>query len=218
MSVCRADDSAPIPYACRTGTRRNLLALREAGWRLLLSPTGVLRTEGFPYGLDNGAWTYHQRGVPFDSTAFRRAIEKVGEGADFIVAPDIVCGGHRSLALSLSWLDELRTLGPRILLPIQPGVMFSDVATHVGPSVGVFLGGDTAWKEAAILTWGPQCVRAGVYCHVGRVNTARRVALCNEGQVSSFDGSSASRFAVTLPPLDAARLKVTQLALGVDPC
>ncbi len=55
-----------IAYASRTGTRRNLAALRDAGWRLMVSARGVLRTEGFPYGLDNGAWTAFQRDEPFD--------------------------------------------------------------------------------------------------------------------------------------------------------
>src|SRR3546814_4879783 len=49
-----------IAYASRTGTRRNLDALRDAGWRLMVSARGVLRTEGFPYELDNGAWTSFQ--------------------------------------------------------------------------------------------------------------------------------------------------------------
>lgn len=44
-----------IGYASRTGTRRNLDALRAAGWRLMVSARGALRTEGFPYALDNGA-------------------------------------------------------------------------------------------------------------------------------------------------------------------
>lgn len=41
-----------IPYASRTGTKRNLDAMRANGWGLLVSAKGVLRTEGFPY-----AWT-----------------------------------------------------------------------------------------------------------------------------------------------------------------
>jgi hypothetical protein len=42
-------------YASRTGTRRNLAALRDAGWRLLVSAEAELRTEGMRYALDNGA-------------------------------------------------------------------------------------------------------------------------------------------------------------------
>jgi hypothetical protein len=71
-------------YASRTGTRRNLAALRAAGWRLLVSATGVHRHEGFPYMLDNGAYTYHQRGVSYDAEPFRRLLATHGSGADLM--------------------------------------------------------------------------------------------------------------------------------------
>ncbi len=97
-----------MPYASRTGTRRNLAALRAAGWRLLVSATGVLRHEGFPFGLDNGAWTAHQRGTPFDEVLFERALAMLGAAADWGVVPDIVGGGLRSLEFSLNWLARVR--------------------------------------------------------------------------------------------------------------
>jgi hypothetical protein len=86
-------------YASHTGTRRNLSAMREASWRLILSPAGTLTTQSMKYGLDNGAWSAFQQGRPFNDLAFMRAVEKVGEGADWIVLPDIVAGGMRSLDL-----------------------------------------------------------------------------------------------------------------------
>ena len=51
-----------IGYASRTGTKRNLAALRDAGWRLLVSAAGrcePLRghAASFAYALDNGAWS-----------------------------------------------------------------------------------------------------------------------------------------------------------------
>ena len=92
-----------IAYASRTGTRRNLAALRDAGWRLLVSAAGCLRNEGFPYALDNGAWSSYQQGRPFDEPAFVRALRKLGAGADWTTLPDIVAGGHASLDLSLRW-------------------------------------------------------------------------------------------------------------------
>ena len=90
-----------ICYASRTGTRRNLAALRSRGWRLLVSRAGVWRTEGFPqYALDNGAWADYQAGRDFDEDSFERLIDKLGAKADWIVLPDIVAGGLRSLDLS----------------------------------------------------------------------------------------------------------------------
>lgn len=50
-----------IAYASRTGTQRNLNALRDHEWRLLVSAAGEHRSEGFPYALDNGAYALWQR-------------------------------------------------------------------------------------------------------------------------------------------------------------
>jgi hypothetical protein len=66
-----------VSYASRTGTRRNLAEMREAGWRLLVSAAGVLRTEGMLYAIDNGAWSAFQQGRPFDEDAFMRAVVKL---------------------------------------------------------------------------------------------------------------------------------------------
>lgn len=187
-----------IAYASRTGTRRNLDALRAAGWRLMVSARDVLRTEGFRYALDNGAWTAHQKGEPWDQGAFERAVYKLGAAADF------VAGGLRSLELSLSWLPLLRHV-PRLLIPVQDGMRPRDVGDHVGGNIGIFLGGSTEWKLATIAEWGHCAAGWGCWMHVGRVNSCRRIALCAAAGAHSFDGSSVSRFAVTLPRLDNAR-------------
>lgn len=205
-----------MAYACRTGTRTTLAALRARGWRLLLTAGAVLRSEGFRYGLDNGAWGAYQAGESFDRDAFINAVRSVGHGADWIVVPDIVLGGLESLAVSRSWLPELVEVGRPVLIPIQDGMAFDDLAPLVDPKrIGIFVGGSTEWKEAAILKWGPWCRARGITCHVGRVNTARRVALCAAGRVASFDGSSVARFPSTLRMLDSARRQIA-LPLGVD--
>ena len=192
-------------YASRTGTRRNLDALRAAGWGLLVSRAGVWRTEGFDrYVLDNGAWADHQAGRAFDEDAFERLIEQFGAGADWIVLPDIVAGGLASLALSTRWLNRCLSVCPMALIAVQDGMQETDLAPLVGRSVGVFLGGSTEWKLANMLRWGTFCAERGVYYHVARVNTERRVWLAAASGADSIDGSSATRYAVTLPMLDRA--------------
>lgn len=191
-------------YASRTGTRRNLDAMRAAGWRLIVSPTGVLRTEGFKIALDNGAWTAFQQGTSFDDVAFMRAVDKLGEQADWIVLPDIVAGGLRSLELSLTWLERLRGLPTPLLIAVQNGMQVDDVRELLSPSVGIFIGGDTDWKEKTAIAWGQLARRRNCYLHVGRVNSARRIGICAAAGASSYDGSSASRFAKTVSPLDKA--------------
>ena len=192
-------------YASRTGTRRNLDALRAAGWGLLVSRAGEWRTEGFDrYVLDNGAWSDFQAGRSFDGDAFEQLIDRLGSRADWIVLPDIVAGGAASLALSTRWLNRCLSVCPLALIAVQDGMEESHLAPLVGRSVGVFLGGSTEWKLANMLRWGAFCADRGVHYHVARVNTERRTWLAIAAGADSIDGSSATRYATTLPMLDRA--------------
>lgn len=181
----------------------------------MVSARGVLRHEGFPYALDNGAWTAFQQGETFDVPAFERAVSLLGDGADFVIAPDVVARAEPSLALTREWLPRLSGLR-LVLVSVQDGMRFEDVADLLGPRVGVFVGGSTEWKVANIVPWSRWCRARGVYCHIGRVNTVRRIALCHDGGADSFDGSSVSRFAVTLPRLDRANRQPSLLPLMED--
>src|SRR6185369_2503931 len=164
-----------VAYAARTGTRANLDALKTAGWRLMVSARGVLRSEGFHYALDNGAWTAYQRGEAFDERAFLVAVDKLGADADWIVIPDIVAGGLDSLRFSLSWLSRLQDVGVPLLLAVQNGIEPREVGGLVSPGLGIFVGGDTAWKEGTMSVWGDLAVERGCHLHIGRVNTVRRI-------------------------------------------
>lgn len=197
-------------YASRTGTRRNLAALRGAGWRLLVSARGVLRHEGFPYAIDNGAWTAFQKGEPFDVPAFERAVEWGGAEADWMIVPDIVAGGLDSLRYSMEWVPRLSGVCP-LLLAVQDGMTPNDVRAVVGPELGIAVGGSTEWKERTVTAWGALARASGAYLHVLRVNTCRRIDLCRDAGADSFDGSSVSRFVRTLPLLDGARRQLSLL-------
>jgi hypothetical protein len=194
-----------MAYASRTGTRRNLDALRDAGWGLLVSRAGVWRTEGFDrYVLDNGAWADFQAGRTFNEDAFEQLIDRLGAQADWIVLPDIVAGGLASLAQSTRWLNRCLSICPLVLIAVQDGMREADLAPVVGRSVGIFLGGSTEWKLANMLRWGAFCAERNIHYHVARVNTERRIWLAAASGADSIDGSSAARYAVTLPLLDRA--------------
>jgi len=194
-----------LAYASRTGTRRNLEALRRHGWRLVISATGSLRHEGFRYGVDNGAWSAFQKGEQLNIGAFNRALDLMGEGADWIVLPDIVGGGQRSLDLSLAWLETLSPLGVPLLIAVQDGIRLSDLRPHLDPRVGIFVGGCTDWKLDTLQAWGQLAAESRCWLHVGRVNSCARIRLCAIAGADSFDGSSATWYAVNLNSLDMAR-------------
>jgi hypothetical protein len=194
-----------IPYAAHTSNLRNLAGLRRAGWRVLLSPATRLNPRGLRYALDNGAWSAFKAGEAFKVEPFERAVAKIGADADFVVAPDIVAGGLPSLALSVSWIPQLLAVTRVVLIAVQDGMTPADVRPYLSERVGIFVGGSTEWKLATMKAWGELAREVGCVLHIARVNTMRRIRLCASVGATSFDGSSASRFAVTLPLLDHAR-------------
>jgi len=205
-------------YASRTGTRRNLRALEQAGWRLLATPDSMRRYKHpeptwedhapAPYALDNGAWTAFKNKTVFDSALFSKSLTVLGGLADWIVCPDIVAGGLDSLRFSLDWLPKVRAHGPA-LLAVQNGMRPEDLAPHIGDGVGIAVGGTTKWKLASLPIWGELARKSGCYFHVLRVNTVRRIHYCQECGAHSFDGTAATRFAVNVPLLNAARINKT---------
>lgn len=193
-------------YASRTGTRRNLDALRRHGWGLMVSRAGVWRTEGFSNVVgDNGAWADFQAGRQFDEDGYHRFLDWIEPHRPrWLVLPDIVAGGLLSLDLSVRYLNRCAAVAPLLLIAVQDGMTEAHLAPFVGASVGVFLGGSTSWKLETALQWGAFCADRGAYYHFARANSIKRIALAAAAGAHSFDGSSASRYAVTTPKLTFA--------------
>jgi hypothetical protein len=173
-----------------------------------VSRTGEWRREGFDcWAADNGAWADHQAGRAFDEDEYEQFLTWIEAQAivpTWCVLPDIVAGGSASLALSARYRNRCAAVSPLVLIAVQDGMMAEDLEPLVGPNVGIFLGGSTAWKLAMMRYWGEFCAARGLYYHVARVNTAKRMSLAIWSGAHSVDGSSASRYAVNLPKLDCA--------------
>ena len=208
-----------ISYASWTGTRRNLEGLQSAGWRLLMSPDTLRRCRGktyplwpdgtaAPFALDNGAWGCFQRGDLFDADRFRWALQAIGDRADWVVMPDAVGDAPRTLAMAREWWPELE--GYRVLFAVQDGMVPADVLPWVEQGAGIFIGGGTEWKLATAPQWVQLAHSHGKICHMGRVNTVRRIRYCQFLGIDSIDGTNATRFSCNLPRLDRA---VRQLSL-----
>lgn len=190
------------------GRGKSLENVKTHGWRLMLSPENMRETHGLAYALDNGAWPAFCRGERLDLGKFMDAFERVGRGADWVVLPDVVCGGSESLVLSLEWLVRLHDTGARLMIAVQNGFTHDEIAPHLSESVGVFVGGDTDWKLSTMAGWAALAHQHGAICHVGRVNTSRRIRACEIAGVDSFDGSGVSRFPSEMRRLDFARRNV----------
>lgn len=195
-------------YTSRTGTLTTIAALRQAGWRWLVVPGDGKRGQlyGMPFAIDNGAWRCFTAGTPWDEAAFVATVHQHGSRADWIALPDIVAAGAASLERSSAWLPRLRAIcGAPLLLPVQDGMADADIVPFAQAGVGVFLGGSTEWKLANALRWGRFARAHGVYYHIARVNTARRIRLCAAAGADSIDGTSAVAFPKTLALIERAR-------------
>ena len=206
-------------YASWTGTKRNLTALHAAGWRLLMSPDTLARIRGktYPiwpdgtpalYALDNGAWGAFQQGVEFNDDAFRWALDRIGDRADWTVIPDCVQDKEKTLERTEKWWPEVERYRP--LLAVQDDMTEADVLPWLLAGAGVFIGGTTEWKLKTAPQWVELAHRHGRICHMGRVNSVRRIRYCQYVGIDSIDGTNATRFSVNLPRLDKA---VRQLSL-----
>jgi hypothetical protein len=168
----------------------------------------VWRTEGFSRWVsDNGAWADFQAGRAFDDDEYERFLEWVASQAivpDWCILPDVVAGGVASLALSARYLNRCLSIAPMVLIAVQDGMETADLAPLVGPNIGIFLGGTTEWKLATMAKWGRFCVEHKIHYHVARVNSAKRMYQAIAAGAHSVDGSSATRYAVTLPNLSNA--------------
>lgn len=171
----------------------------------MISAAGKWRHEGFPYALDNGAWSYYQQGESFNEERFWGLLYAMGPAADFITVPDIVAGGLESLRFSEAWLPKLEGFGRLLLIPVQDGMRPADVNGVLSNRVGIFVGGTTEFKLASLQSWGELARKRNCYLHVGRVNTRRRIKACAMAGAHSFDGSSVSRWAINIHKLDAER-------------
>jgi hypothetical protein len=196
-----------IAYASNTQGRTNLAALLAANWRILITPGKHKEPpKGFRFAIDNGAWGAFKNNLPFNWEGFADLVENHGGGADFIIVPDVVCKPKESMELSLAWLDKLKHYR-LILFALQDGMLPEDIGSLLErhKNMGLFLGGSTEWKLKTLYSWGMVAHAFRRYYHVGRVNTVRRIRLCQEAGAQSFDGTSATMYSCTIPKLENAR-------------
>jgi hypothetical protein len=197
-----------IAFASNTQGKRNLDALRGAGFGILLTPGKHRNPPDWCdlYAIDNGCWALRDNPDAFMGKEFEELCRTHGTKAHFVVVPDKVARGKESLEFSVQWLPFCMHFR-RPLLAVQDGMKTEDVGAILEryPSLGIFLGGSTEWKLSTLYKWGVVAHAFRRYFHVGRVNTAKRIRLCAEAGADSFDGTSATVFSCTIPLLNRAR-------------
>lgn len=192
----------PHIYCPRTQKLETLWKLAIRDWGFLLEPGQIKHTRGswIPdvprYAIESGAYRTWQKGIPFDEKGYRFWIRNTGHAADWIALPDVVGDRCKTLELACQWYPRVRAMQPHttILLVVQDGMDESDIVDFLRAGVGVFIGGSTEWKLKTMPYWGRVCARHGVWLHVGRVNTLKRLRMSAAAGATSIDGSGFIKF------------------------
>lgn len=143
---------------------------------------------GIPWAADNDCF----QGL--DEEAFHKMLARIAglPGCLFVTAPDIVGDHEATLERWPRWSTVISShkLPPAFVLQdgCPPGYVPDDAAA-------VFIGGTTTYKlsEAAALSVATAKQR-GIWAHMGRVNSARRMAYAASIGCDSTDGTKYARF------------------------
>src|SRR5262245_7283911 len=199
VSSCRArwmrptSDSTMILFlsgATKTARRFNVgeLIVPEAG----NCPETLKLLPGYWAG-DCGVFT-----KPFyevDVAAFMRMLERFAgrPGCRFMAAPDRPYDAHQTLRQWPFWSRVIRAVGLPPALVAQDGMTVDDIPWS--ELCTLFIGGSTEWKlspqAAGLIAYAKA---RGLWVHMGRVNSQRRIwdGACKG--VDSWDGTKYSRF------------------------
>jgi len=138
------------------------------------------------FALDNGAFRAWGKGYPFDEYVFLRTLSKcleLGLDLDFIVCPDIVRGGMRSLEFSLRWSDRIPC--DKLALAVQEGMEEDAVESVLDRFSYVLIGGADDWAK-----WVKVARRNGKKCHIGKAGNLDRLRYALELGVDSVDSTN----------------------------
>lgn len=194
-----------------------LKTVRKYGMGRLVSPRGWKNpVPGVPWIVDNDAYHAWRNGKPWDEDAFTALFydpDEDGPGKlwtasygvglpDFLVVPDIVCGGKESLDHSRDWFYRLDH-GLRWYLPVQPGMSMDDVAEAWEEAEecaglvlrGIFIGGTLEYKWKTLRAWRLFTRDRDALLHVGGLSSPKALARAELGGADSVDSSAFARFA-----------------------
>lgn len=151
-----------------------------------------------PCFLDNGAFACFTKGYPFQAEVFRSTIKesyKHGIKLDFIVCPDIIAGGKKSLDFSISWAKGELLGTPQLALVVQDGMTEKDIF-HITPTnhfSHIFIGGTPDWKWKTAESWVKLAHGLGMKCHIGQCGTLERLKYAEKIGADSVDSTNFTR-------------------------
>ena len=177
----------------------NRLAIcAELGLGLMItSPSKVSPSyKSLSCALDNGGFTCNKKGYPFMKKPFLDTLYNAynaGVTLDFIVCPDVLSGGLRSLDVSMQWANGELYSASNLALVVQDGMVEADIERAFNNTSNIshlFVGGSPEWKWKTVEDWANLAKKHSLKIHVGQVGTLERLEYCEHICVDSVDSTS----------------------------
>lgn len=142
--------------------------------------------ENWLWAADNACFSSNN----WNSDAWLRWLESKDEpeSALFATIPDVVGNHQETLAKWPIWSGRVRDMGYKPAFILQNGCTQETVPWE--ECSAVFVGGDTEWKlgqDAFQIV--SEAKRRGVWVHMGRVNSLRRLRIAKSWGCNSVDGT-----------------------------
>jgi len=172
---------------------------RELG--IIITPSKTFKPVKYfrevPCCLDNGAFTAWRLGYPFQEDLFKFTMEKCYDlriKLNFIVCPDMVAGGIRSLDFSMKWATGPFLTAHRLALVVQDGMgpvdLTEDILSHF---THIFIGGTVGWKWDTAEEWATFAKEKGKKLHIGQAGKKEAREKAERIGADSIDSTSLIR-------------------------
>jgi hypothetical protein len=182
-----------------SGATKTADRLNDSRIGALISPRSGNSIERFiqagrPWAADNDAF------LAWDEKRFEMMLDRIRRASSpplWVACPDVVADARATLDRFEVWFPRMSDLPVAIVA--QNGL--EDLDVPWSQLAGLFIGGCTDWK----LSWAAadlvsEANRRGIWTHMGRVNTARRIRHAFTIGCKSFDGTGWSMYPDTLIP------------------
>lgn len=176
-----------------SGTKLEKIINLNMGIMISSSPTtSIVKDIGkVPCALDNGAFSAFRKGYPFQEDIFLSTLKSAYKNnikLDFIVCPDIVAGGWRSLEFSKSWANKL--IGaPNLALVLQDGMTVHSLG-DISQFSYLFVGGTVEWKWKTAESWVEFAKANNKKIHIGQCGKIEYLLKCHALDIDSCDSTS----------------------------
>lgn len=165
---------------------------------VLVSPRGC---GNFPqlaewkWAADNDAY------LAWDRDRYVKMLDQIRgiPGCLFVTAPDVVGDAKATVERFNAWITTLNDVGQPVAFVAQDGIQFTGVPWN---DIGcLFIGGTTEFKMGGwAAKYAREAKRRGLWLHMGRVNTRKRIRYAKSLGCDSIDGTNFSMFRKTNLP------------------